>query len=254
MNYLAIMQFLKRLMPKKHTFSGEILPETPFVAVGDVHGRADLMERLMEGLAAGPNADLPIVFVGDYVDRGEHSAEVLHVLHAHADDAGVICLRGNHEEMLLNFLEDPAGQGPRWLRYGGLQTMASFGAPVVAQTAPDAAWTDARDALAKAMGAELIDWLYALPLRWQSGNVAVVHAGADPMQPLDMQDDRTLVWGHPKFDTEDRRDGVWVVHGHTIVDNAIAENGRISVDTGAYATGTLSAAVIAPREVSFLIA
>lgn len=251
MNYFPDMQFLKRLMPKKHRFSGEILPDHPFVAVGDVHGRADLMERLLDGLAAGPHADVPVVFVGDYVDRGEHSAEVLWSLQARTD---LICLRGNHEEMLLNFLEDPAGQGPRWLRYGGLQTMASFGAPMVAQTAPEEAWIAARDVLAEAMGAELIDWLYALPLRWQSGNVAVVHAGADPLQPLDAQDNRSLVWGHPKFETEDRRDGVWVVHGHTIVDNAIAENGRISVDTGAYATGTLSAAVIAPGDVSFVIA
>ena len=126
MHYFRAMQFLKRLMPKKHRFSGEILPDQPFVAIGDVHGRADLMMRLLETLRAGPYSELPVVFVGDYVDRGEQSADVLRVLHQEEDRSKLVCLRGNHEEMLLNFLEDPAGQGPRWLRYGGLQTMGSF--------------------------------------------------------------------------------------------------------------------------------
>lgn len=248
------MQFLKRLMPKKHRFSGEILPDEPFVAIGDVHGRADLMGSLLEGLSTSPYADLPIVFVGDYVDRGEHSSDVLRDLMARAADSNIKCLRGNHEEMLLNFLEDPIRQGARWLRYGGLQTMASFGAPNVPQTASEPEWIAARDALVDAMGAEMIDWLYGLPTLWQTGNVAVVHAGADPAQPIDMQDPHIFVWGHPKFDSDDRADGVWVVHGHTIVDNAIAEDGRVSIDTGAYATGVLSAAIITPGDVSFVIA
>ena len=251
MDYFPPMRFLERLLPKKHRFSGEILPAQPFVAVGDVHGRADLLTRLLDALDTGPQAGLPVVCVGDYVDRGEQSAEVLAILRARAD---TICLLGNHEEMLLNFLEDPVRQGPRWLRFGGLQTMASFGAPMVAQTAPDEAWTEARDVLSEAMGPELIEWLHALPTRWQSGNVAVVHAGADPALPMEAQEDRVLIWGHPKFESEDRSDGVWVVHGHTIVDNALARSGRISVDTGAYATGTLSAAVIAPGDLSFVVA
>ncbi len=248
------MQFLKRLLPKKHRFSGEILPDQPFVAVGDVHGRADLLHRLLDGLAESPHADLPLVFVGDYVDRGEQSADVLRTLKTRTEAGNVTCLLGNHEDMLLNFLEDPAAQGPRWLRFGGLQTMASFGAPLLAQTADEAEWIAARDHLAEEMGADLIDWIYKCPTSWQSGNIAVVHAGADPMTPIDEQDAHTLVWGHPDFETEDRRDSTWVVHGHTIVDNAIAEHGRISVDTGAYATSVLSAAVIAPGDVSFLIA
>lgn len=252
MDYFRIMKFLKRLLLKKHRFSGEILPEQAFVAVGDIHGRADLLDRLLADLESGPHAELPIVFVGDYVDRGEQSADVLRLLTERAEAGNTVCLLGNHEQMLLNFLEDPANQGPRWLRYGGLQTMASYGLPLVAQTAPEEAWVDAREALFDAMGHDLIQWLHDLPALWQSGNVAVLHAGADPEQPMDQQERRTLVWGHPEFDTEDRRDGVWVVHGHTIVDNAVAERGRISIDTGAYATGTLSAAVVAPGEVSFL--
>lgn len=251
------MQFLKRLIAKKHRFSGDLMPEQPFVAVGDVHGRVDLLTRLMDALAAGPHGDLPLVFVGDYVDRGEHSADVLRVLleqSAQRPEDKLICLRGNHEEMLLNFLEDPSAHGPRWLRYGGLQTMSSFAAPMVAQTAEPEVWEAARDQLTEAMGEDMIRWLYGLPTWWQTGNVAVVHAAADPSRPMLEQDDQVLVWGHKRFEDDDRTDSVWVVHGHTIVDNAIAERGRISVDTGAYATGVLSAAIIRPNDVSFAIA
>jgi len=251
------MQFLKRILPKKHRFAGEVLPVRPFVAIGDVHGRADLMMRLLETLEHAPYAELPLVFVGDYVDRGEHSAEVLRHLQGIVNSeagARIICLRGNHEDMLLNFLLDPVQHGPRWLRYGGLQTMASFKAPLVAQTAPPDAWTEARDVLSEAMGDDMITWLTELPTMWSSGNVAVVHAGADPEKPIDVQDEAVLMWGHKKFEAQDRTDGVWVVHGHTIVDNALAENGRISVDTGAYATGVLSAALVQPKDVSFLTA
>lgn len=249
------MQFFKRLMSKKHSFSGEILPERPFSAIGDLHGRADLLEQMLAALPSP--TEQAVVFVGDYIDRGEHSADVLRRVHAFQKEHGdenVICLVGNHEHMLLNFLEDPVLHGPRWLRYGGLQTLASFGVPMVAQTAPEAEWLAARDALGSVMGQELIRWLYTLPAIWMTGNVAVVHAGADPHRNIAEQDDHVLIWGHKKFDEDDRSDGIWVVHGHTIVDNAIAENGRISVDTGAYATGVLSAALIGPQEVSFVIA
>ena len=80
--------------------------------------------------------------------------------------------------------------------------------------------------------------------KYSSGNVHVVHAGADPARPLDRQSAHTLIWGHPDFLRRPRRDGQWVVYGHTIVDVVAAENGRIGVDTGAYATGRLSAALI----------
>ena len=248
------MKFLQRLMPKKHRFSGEIMPQTPFVAVGDIHGRADLLDTLLDGLEGGLDPDVPVVFVGDYVDRGEQSAEVVRRLMQTPSRFETVCLRGNHEDMMLAFLEDPAHHGPRWLRYGGLQTLASFGVPPVPQTGTEADWLTARDALAAAMGHDMIDWFYALAPLWQTGNVAVTHAGADPAQPIDVQDPSTFIWGHPKFESDDRQDGVWVVHGHTIVDNAIAENGRISVDTGAYATGVLSAAFIGEGHISFVTA
>lgn len=192
------------------------------------------------------------VYVGDYVDRGDHSADVLRALLAQRDDPQVTCLIGNHEDMLLGFLDDPAKKGARYLRYGGLQTLASFGIGGVTATSEAEAITEAATALSTAMGTDMIAWLRGLPTLWQTGNLAVVHAGADPAMPLSMQADKILKWGHPDFDNVLRTDGHWVAHGHTIVDEAHATDGKIAVDTGAYATGRLTAAYVSHDGVQFL--
>lgn len=235
--------------PTRQPFTAQVAPEGRVFVVGDVHGEAAALEALLTAIGS-EDPEATIVFVGDYVDRGEGSADVLRRVMAlnSEDPARRICLRGNHEQMMLDFLEAPERTGDRWLRYGGLQTLASFDV-----SRPSGATLEAlRDSLRDAMGPELVDWMQALPLRWQSGNVAVVHAAADPSVPIDRQSPQTLMWGHPNFMKATRSDGLWVVHGHTIVDAATAVDGRISVDTGAYATGRLTAACIEPGEVRFL--
>lgn len=221
-----------------------LAPDENFTAVGDIHGRYDLMLRLMDRLAE--RSDLcRLVFLGDYIDRGEQSAEVLKGLHwLDKNVRGVICLRGNHEDMLLGFLEDPLRHGPTWLQYGGRQTLLSFGVAPVHPGVPEIEWLDARESLQNKMGVEQIDWLRGLPAIWQSGNVAAVHAGAAPERALDEQDAQDLIWGHPDFLKQPRRDGIWVIHGHTIVEEVVAGEGRIGVDTGAFATGRLSAVTV----------
>ncbi|OWU66697.1 hypothetical protein ATO2_17780 [Roseovarius sp. 22II1-1F6A] len=245
------MKFLRRFRapdPGPAVFA-PLAPEAAFCAVGDIHGRADLLDRLLEKLHEQAPPDAAFVCVGDYVDRGEDSARVLRDLQAlsvaHPDH--VTCLMGNHEEMLLGFLDRPEQAGPGWLRHGGLQTLASFGLPAPAGATPTpAAWEDLRDQLRAALGADLETWLRALPLQWRSGNVAVVHAGADPALPLEAQTTRALLWGHRDFATTPRRDGQWVLHGHTITDMPQMQAGRIAIDTGAYATGRLTAALVLP--------
>ncbi len=247
------MRFLKRFRTPKPTFSGPLRPEESFLAIGDIHGRDDLLGRLipmMQERAPG----LPMIFVGDYIDRGEDSAAVLTRLMEmqKADPEGVVCLRGNHEDMLLSVLRDPHRSGPRWLRYGGLQTMASFRVSPASETAPAEQWEEVGEKLRAAIGPELEAWLHALPTSWQSGNVTVLHAGADPQLPLEEQDEATLVWGHPDFMTTPRQDGAWVVHGHTVLEKARPQDGRIGIDTGAYATGQLTAALVAEGSVEFV--
>lgn len=226
-------------------FTAPLAPERTLAVIGDVHGCDDLLARLIDKLDARGPADMTIVTVGDYVDRGEQSRETLDRLEREAATGRMICLTGNHEAMLLEFIDRPTELGARWLRNGGLQTLASYGIGGVSDTASPDVLMQARDRFVESLGPK-IDWLRELPDRFQSGNVAVVHAAANPEATIEAQENRHLIWGHRWFFDRNRADGIWVVHGHTIVPEVEAHRGRIGVDTGAYATGRLSAAVISP--------
>lgn len=233
-------------------YDAPLAPDGSFYAVGDIHGRADLLAQLLrlidaDALDTGEAAPR-LVFLGDYIDRGEKSAEVLDwlfELDREFPDA-VVCLRGNHEDMLLGFIEDPVGVGPYWLRNGGLQTLASYRIGGLTERSDAESFVEASAALEAALPAGMADWLRTLPTLWQDGNVCCVHGGMDPELGPDEQRTRSLLWGHPDFFRVPRRDGLWVVHGHTVVDTAHADAGRIAVDTGAYHSGRLSAVLIAP--------
>lgn len=230
-------------------FTAQPEPAAPFFVIGDIHGCLQQLGDLL--LEIEKREEVPqVICVGDMIDRGEHSAGVLRLLRRLNGEFGelVTCIKGNHEAMMLDFIDDPEKHGGRWLRNGGLQTLASFRIGRGANTSH----AEVRDALVEALGVDMIDWLQGLPLTWQSGNVVVVHAGADPKLPLDMQASETLLWGSSDFSRVSRSDGMWVVHGHTIVRDPAARLGRISIDTGAYATGRLSAAYIRPGRVTFL--
>lgn len=245
-----LLDLLGRRRAAPVPFDAPFAPEEPLAVIGDVHGRDDLLGRLLDRL--GREApDHRVILVGDYLDRGEGSAAVLRRLQARPD---LLCLKGNHEAMCLGFLEDPRREGRRWLANGGLQTLASFGVGGLTPTSGPEALFDARDRLAEAMGDALIGWMQTLPLWWASGNVAVAHAGADPDLPMAAQERRSLLWGHPRFEEGARTDGLWIVHGHTIVPEPQAGAGRVAVDTGAYATGRLTAALVAEGRVRFLSA
>ena len=153
---------------------------------------------------------------------------------------------------MLDFLKDPEGAGRSWTRFGGLQILASFGVALSSSVHSDTACRDARDALAEKMGTAMINWLAGLPCAWSSGNVHVVHAGADPSRPMAAQDPRHLTWGHRDFERVRRTDGQWILHGHVIVPRPTQVEGRIAIDTGAYATGILTAAHVDKEAVDFV--
>lgn len=248
------MSLLKRLFSTPApvpAFDAPLATEGPVFVIGDIHGCFDRMTALQAQMQShGPQAHQ--VYVGDYIDRGEQSAQVLRALYALRDDPKKTFLRGNHEDMMLGFLQDPADKGARWLRYGGLNTLGSYRISGIPQNSDETTLTATADKLREAIGPAIIHWLDTLPVQWQSGNLAVVHAAADPALPMALQADRTLKWGHPDFMTTPRSDGIWIAHGHTIVEEAQAAAGRIAVDTGAYATGRLTAAYIASGELRFL--
>lgn len=221
-------------------------PDAPFAVIGDIHGRADLLQQLWTRLSQTVPG-VQIVHVGDYIDRGESSAEVIDLLFCRQSEVSdIVCLAGNHEQMFLDFLDRPEEYGGKWLRHGGLQTVASFGIQNVRTLSNARQYEELAAMLRDKLGAAKVNWLRNLPTRWFSGNLAVVHAGADPGQPIEKQPDRNLIWGHRDFRERPRQDGLWVVHGHTIVDVPLMQNGVISLDTGAYATNRLTSAIFRP--------
>ena len=222
----------------------------PHYVIGDVHGRIDLLRALSAQIVADARARpgmgaARIVYLGDYVDRGDASADVLnHVYRLNlAQPERHICLRGNHEAMMLDFLHDPAERGTRWLRHGGLQTLASYGIGGLTERSSPEAILEASDRLHRALPEGIADWLANLPTLHRTGNLVCVHAALDPTVPPEASSERCRLWGKQEFYRDRRSDGLWVVHGHTIVENAgTTANGRLELDTGAYATGRLTAA------------
>lgn len=230
-------------------------PDVPTYVVGDIHGRADLLELLLGLIDAhigGTGTSNPtLVFVGDYIDHGPDSAETLARLRELTRDfpQSVVCLMGNHERMLLDFLADPVTRGPRWMREGGAATLWSFRIdphPLQTTGTPEE-FRDAARKLDAAMPEGLRDWISALPLSWNSGNLWVVHAGADPAHAMDAQSARVLLWGHPDFEAVPRADGSWVAYGHMEMERPVYEEGRVALDTGAWRTGRLTACALRPE-------
>ncbi|MGQ0533368.1 MAG: metallophosphoesterase family protein [Caulobacteraceae bacterium] len=227
-------------------------------AVGDIHGRADLladMVRLLEDLSVddtrlgGP----PIVtFLGDYVDRGHESAGVIELLSSgrprHLD-----CrfLRGNHEQSLMAFLDNPAGNRG-WVLQGGAETLLSYGVHPPPFNGDKTDWLDAARDLRARMPAAHLDFLHNLERYVALGDYAFVHAGVDPARALEDQTDEALYWSREAFITSKRVFSHRVVHGHTPVDEPYADQRRIAIDTGAYASGVLTAARFEGPAVAFL--
>ena len=227
-------------------------------AIGDVHGRLDLL-RLLVGriaddlVAAAPDVRAPVlVFLGDYVDRGEQSRGVIDMVIALSERSGfdVRCLKGNHEETLLNFLDDPS-TGPAWGLFGGRATLKSYGVnPPLGVNLVE--WEAARDALAAAMPASHLDFYRSLPTRIAIGDYLFVHAGVRHGVDLEAQSERDLLWIRDAFLQETRPFEKFVVHGHSPTNQPYFGPHRICVDTGAYATGVLTAARLIDADRSFI--
>ncbi|MEJ8562007.1 metallophosphoesterase [Yoonia sp. GPGPB17] len=201
-----------------------------------------------------PDKNQQLVFLGDYVDRGPDSAGTLRRLfEMSAEHPGrVVCLMGNHERMMLDFIDDPLGRGNIWLRNGGVTTMSSYGIEgLSAQSASDDAMDASRE-LERVLDPEVAAWLRHLPLFWNSGNLWCVHAAMNPAKAPTDQSTKTMLWGHADFLKMPRHDNLCVVHGHTTVSTPTNYNNRIAVDTGAHRTGCLTAAYIAKDTCRFI--
>ena len=225
-------------------------------AIGDVHGRHDLMVALLGKIVEDANRFSDdrrpkIVFLGDYIDRGDHGAEVIESLMSLSTGAGdgVVILRGNHEDALLGFLSSPLS-GQQWLDFGARQTLANYGVRQPTGKPSVDELYDIRAALSAAMGSH-IDFLKRLPCYDRDGDVIFTHAGLDPKDAETLEDTQAMLWGHPASADDWPVPGKLIVHGHFDKEHAVDRPGRICVDTGAYYSGALTA-VRLDDDVAFL--
>jgi len=226
-------------------------------AFGDVHGRADLLERLFEKVEAdiaehAADQKIILIFLGDYIDRGFQSRDVIDfLLSERVTRHQCIYLKGNHEEALLKFMNDPSF-GPRWAGYGGLETLTSYSVrPPRIRTVGDE-WTLACDALNEAMPREHVRFLNALEISATIGDYVFVHAGLKPGKPIEEQVEQDALWIRDEFLNETSSFGAIVVHGHTPISAPYRDYRRIGIDTGAYLSGKLTAACFMRSDVRFI--
>lgn len=233
-------------------------PGTRVYAIGDVHGRLDLLDRLLAQIAGdvdGVAAErIVLVFLGDLIDRGADSRAVVERVIRGASEgplAGVrmVCLRGNHEDTMLEFLAD-FSVGPRWFRNGGLEAIRSYVGEVDAKLALD--YPRLQKMLYRAMPTHHLRFLSSIPTWHQEGDYLFVHAGVRPAVPLERQDPYDLMWIREPFLGTDQRWEKMVVHGHTVVSEPEVRPHRIGIDTGAYRTGRLTALVLEEDRRRFL--
>ncbi|MFN4274199.1 MAG: metallophosphoesterase [Aliihoeflea sp.] len=213
-------------------------------AVGDVHGRADLLRRVHDRIDAEIAQDRPddwrVVHLGDYVDRGEDSCGVIDLLVQRMEqDPRHIALLGNHEERFAMFLED-AAEWTNFINFGGRETALSYGVDLDAHGEEAAA----QQALAAAVPKDHVLFLDRLQLSATFGDFFFCHAGIRPGVPLDRQTQADLVWIRKPFhDHKDLHPKV-IVHGHTPVAVADIRSNRVNLDTLAYDSGILTVLVV----------
>jgi serine/threonine protein phosphatase 1 len=218
-------------------------------AVGDVHGRADLLEK-MHAAILKDSLDVPaerkvVVYLGDYVDRGPGSKKVVDILlERPLKGFERVHLMGNHEAFLIEFLND-VESGPGWFFNGGLATLASYGVKI-------GKFDELNYEILQRVHAEFrkkvpkshIEFYKGLDFSRVEGDFFFVHAGIRPGVPLDNQTDEDMLWIREEFLGCEDDFGKVIVHGHTITWEPEVKSNRIGIDTGAFATGKLTCLVL----------
>jgi serine/threonine protein phosphatase 1 len=218
---------------------------TRVYAIGDIHGRLDLLERAIAAIhrdveTLGEGA--LTVTLGDYIDRGPASRGVIEVLAANPFPTPYVALKGNHEALLQGFLTDPA-IGDHWRRLGGLETLHSYGVPV-GDLMIGKNFAEAALRLRDAMPSAHIEFLRSLKMSLDHGKYFFCHAGVRPGIALAKQSDDDLLWIRDLFLNSTLDFGKIVVHGRTPAAAPEVRPNRINIDTGAFATGRLTCIVL----------
>ena len=226
--------------------------DTRVYAVGDIHGRADLLgrlhDRIREDAATSSSSRKLIIYLGDYVDRGETSKGVIDLLlDEPLDGFETVFLKGNHEEMMLGFTENE-GVGAMWLHNGGDATVYSYGVRLAVPSSMDHRYFEMQQALRERVPDRHLAFFNALELYHIEGGYLFVHAGVQPGIPIEKQTSQDLLWIRHEFIASRADHGHCVVHGHTISDEPEIRPNRIGIDTGAYYTNVLTCLVLEGTE------
>ncbi len=217
-------------------------------AIGDIHGRADLLSDLIKKIEAdGRTACVLqkiVVLLGDYIDRGPDSREVVDILLDNPlNGFGIVCLRGNHEEAALKFLDEP-DYFHAWRTFGAFETLRSYGVASFDPRKGALCPREVRDAFRRSLPAEHLAFLCSLPTSVAFGDYFFAHAGVQPTIPLTDQIDENLLWIREEFLESAEDFGKIVVHGHSPTEKPDIRLNRIGIDTGAYLTDTLTCLVL----------
>lgn len=248
------------------------MADTIYAAIGDVHGRYDLLAPLYDRLKVILENDYPndltkkIIFLGDYVDRGPFSKQVLDFLIEKAPDLKHVILPGNHEQLMHEFLtaddeDDLVDAGAIWFSNGGLETLQSYlpdDHPVFDEHHQDNVLVLAEcvDAIPKSHE-DFLNWLInGKPVYHidELKKLFFVHAGIDPSKRLKDHRPSEFLWTRHKTFLNGERwvEGYKVIHGHTITDKPVSMDYRIGVDTGAFMSNVLTCVIIHNDECKFI--
>jgi serine/threonine protein phosphatase 1 len=215
-------------------------------AIGDIHGRIDLLrgvfERIDASLEAYPVKHALHIFLGDYIDRGPNSREVIEAVLERKKQHAVISLKGNHESFAVQMLSDPSILSD-WSQSGGVNTLLSYGVRPSTRDEPQQD-KDIAAAFGQALPESHRNFIQSLPLSFTCGDYFFTHAGVRPGVPLNEQREQDLLWIREDFLLHEEDFGKVIVHGHTPAAEPDIRPNRINIDTGAYATGRLTCLVL----------
>ena len=221
-------------------------PDRRLYCIGDIHGRLDLLEEL-HGMIKGDSASFSgskiVVYLGDYIDRGAQSSQVLDLLIGQPlTGFDTVWLLGNHEQSMLDFLSQPRAAAA-WLSFGGQDTLLSYGVGL-GRVVMTQDLELLRDELEEKLPQSHLEFLTSCRLIYTEGSYCFVHAGIRPDVPLEHQVVDDLLWIREDFTHSRVRHEHIVVHGHSISEEVEWLPNRIGIDTGAFHTGLLTALVL----------
>ena len=227
-------------------------------AVGDIHGRVDLLaalhDHILDDAATATAGRTVLVYLGDYVDRGPCSFAVVDMLiEAPLEGFEIVHLKGNHEDFLLRFVEEEnLEEADLWFINGGDATLHSYKVPLLTLPFGLAELETARRAFLAALPPSHMTFFQGLKMFHVEGDYLFVHAGIKPGVPLDEQNEEDLLWIREEFLDSDAAFGHMVVHGHTPAAETDVRPNRIGIDTGAFYTDRLTCLVVEGDSMRFL--